>query len=330
MGEVAARMPNRNRRLVFFLAVVAALLALAILAGLVPTLAQTAQTPSTHPGLGAIPYPGGTAFRTWAPHADAVSVIGDFNGWNPGASPLAREAGGWWSADVPGARVGDEFRYFIRRGDVTHLQAARGGGHQPLRVEGGQVIGGCFPRQALPQHRLEHIGSAGVIRLPGQGAEQVRGAAAPQVAQRHGRARQFTGWHAQQRRGGTRLQGDRQARHAAAKPHQGRRGRRPQHLQRMPPGGRVTQVDDQAHGAIRHHALHHLLPRGERFPVHEDVRQVRPQLRAYRHGLQRAPRRAGLRALQRVFVKTDEQARVHGLHLQARPASSIRPSAGTP
>jgi 1,4-alpha-glucan branching enzyme len=94
-------------------------LAAAVLAGLVPPLAQAQ---SNHPGLGAIPYPGGTAFRTWAPHAEAISVIGDFNGWNPEASPLAREAGGWWSADVPGASVGDRFRYVIRRGDVMQTR----------------------------------------------------------------------------------------------------------------------------------------------------------------------------------------------------------------
>ena len=31
----------------------------------------------------------GIAFSVWAPNAQEVSVIGNFNGWDPGAHPLA-------------------------------------------------------------------------------------------------------------------------------------------------------------------------------------------------------------------------------------------------
>ncbi|HEX6987259.1 MAG TPA: alpha-amylase family glycosyl hydrolase, partial [Planctomycetaceae bacterium] len=54
------------------------------------------------------------AFRVWAPHAEAVSVAGTFNGWNPEANPLDREETGCWYGDVPGAKVGDEYRYHLR------------------------------------------------------------------------------------------------------------------------------------------------------------------------------------------------------------------------
>ena len=40
-------------------------------------------------GMGAIPHAGGVAFRVWAPHAQRVSVIGSFNGWDSAKTPHA-------------------------------------------------------------------------------------------------------------------------------------------------------------------------------------------------------------------------------------------------
>ncbi|MDX1413678.1 MAG: alpha-amylase family glycosyl hydrolase [Candidatus Promineifilaceae bacterium] len=72
--------------------------------------------PSTRRGMGAIPYDGGVAFRVWAPGAQNVFVSGSFNNWSKERHPLAREEDGYWSADVNGAIVGDEYRYFIHNG----------------------------------------------------------------------------------------------------------------------------------------------------------------------------------------------------------------------
>jgi 1,4-alpha-glucan branching enzyme len=70
--------------------------------------------PSSHPGMGAIPYPGGTAFRVWAPHAEAVAVAGSFGAGRP--APLASEGNGYWSREVPGAGPGDRYRYLLTIG----------------------------------------------------------------------------------------------------------------------------------------------------------------------------------------------------------------------
>ena len=70
-------------------------------------------------GMGALPYPGGVAFRVWAPHAEAVSVTGDFNEWATEATPLASEGNGNWYAAVPGATAGQEYKYVIRHGEQT-------------------------------------------------------------------------------------------------------------------------------------------------------------------------------------------------------------------
>ncbi|ATC65532.1 1,4-alpha-glucan branching protein [Nibricoccus aquaticus] len=70
-------------------------------------------------GMGAIPLSGssGVAFRVWAPHADAVSVVGSFNDWDAAAHPLAKEGSGNWYAAIPSAKPGDEYRFALKRGD---------------------------------------------------------------------------------------------------------------------------------------------------------------------------------------------------------------------
>ncbi|MET0771666.1 MAG: alpha-amylase family glycosyl hydrolase [Candidatus Limnocylindrales bacterium] len=73
--------------------------------------------PSTRPGMGAIPFAGGVTFRVWAPHATGVSVHGTFDDWAPDGEPMASEEGGTWSADVAGAKSGDEYKFLVRNGD---------------------------------------------------------------------------------------------------------------------------------------------------------------------------------------------------------------------
>src|SRR5207302_3539843 len=43
-----------------------------------------------------------TYFAVWAPNASAVSVVGDFNEWEPGVNPLKpRATSGIWEGDIP-------------------------------------------------------------------------------------------------------------------------------------------------------------------------------------------------------------------------------------
>ncbi|ARA91887.1 MAG: 1,4-alpha-glucan branching protein GlgB [Bacteroidetes bacterium] len=66
--------------------------------------------------LGAHPNRQGTWFTVWAPHAETVSVVGDFNGWDPGAHPLQRTDAGLWQGYVRGARAGHRYKYRIKNG----------------------------------------------------------------------------------------------------------------------------------------------------------------------------------------------------------------------
>jgi len=56
----------------------------------------------------------GTYFAVWAPGAKQVSVIGDFNGWDPGAHFMQRRPeAGIWECFVPGVGIGALYKYRI-------------------------------------------------------------------------------------------------------------------------------------------------------------------------------------------------------------------------
>jgi 1,4-alpha-glucan branching enzyme len=44
----------------------------------------------------------GWIYREWAPAAEALFLIGDFNGWNRESHPLAKKENGTWEIDLPG------------------------------------------------------------------------------------------------------------------------------------------------------------------------------------------------------------------------------------
>ncbi len=57
----------------------------------------------------------GIYFAVWAPNAERVSVIGDFNGWNPESNPLGPrwDSSGIWEGFVPGVGKGAIYKYHI-------------------------------------------------------------------------------------------------------------------------------------------------------------------------------------------------------------------------
>ncbi|MDR0653161.1 MAG: 1,4-alpha-glucan branching protein GlgB [Synergistaceae bacterium] len=65
----------------------------------------------------------GTLFAVWAPNAERVSVIGDFNYWSDGSHPLAPrwDSSGIWDGFIPGVGHGDLYKYSIttKNGEVA-------------------------------------------------------------------------------------------------------------------------------------------------------------------------------------------------------------------
>ena len=53
-------------------------------------------------------------FRTWAPNAEAISVVGDFNQWDTAAHPMERISDqGVWEAVVEGVKTFDSYKFAV-------------------------------------------------------------------------------------------------------------------------------------------------------------------------------------------------------------------------
>ena len=57
----------------------------------------------------------GTRFAVWAPNAEAMSVVGDFNDWNAQRHPMSlrHQEAGIWECFVPGVGPGALYKYFV-------------------------------------------------------------------------------------------------------------------------------------------------------------------------------------------------------------------------
>jgi len=93
--------------------------------------------------------PEGVHFAVWAPNAQSVAVIGDFNGWNPEADRLAeRGTSGIWEGRAVGAAVGSVYKYHLVR---------RGGGWVGDKADPFALHGEIPPRTgsvvSAPTHR---------------------------------------------------------------------------------------------------------------------------------------------------------------------------------
>jgi 1,4-alpha-glucan branching enzyme len=66
----------------------------------------------------------GVAFGVWAPNADRVSVVGNFNGWDGARNPMRRlGSSGVWETFVPGLKSGELYKFEIRNGRHKFLKA---------------------------------------------------------------------------------------------------------------------------------------------------------------------------------------------------------------
>ena len=55
----------------------------------------------------------GYVFRVWAPNAEAVHVVGEFNCWNPEDLPMQPIGAGVWEAVSVYAKAGQAYKYCV-------------------------------------------------------------------------------------------------------------------------------------------------------------------------------------------------------------------------
>jgi 1,4-alpha-glucan branching enzyme len=90
----------------------------------------------------------GTSFAVWAPDAQAVSVIGDWNGWSKGANPLESSGGsGVWQGFVAGPGHGDRYKYHV---------ASRYRGYRADKADPLAFFAEVAPRQASIIWQLDY------------------------------------------------------------------------------------------------------------------------------------------------------------------------------
>ena len=87
----------------------------------------------------------GVHFAVWAPNAKLVSVIGDFNDWNPAAAIMRPSSAGVWEGFVPDIGQGAIYKYHIE----SRYQRLQGRQGRSLRVRRGDS----------PAHGLARVGS---------------------------------------------------------------------------------------------------------------------------------------------------------------------------
>ena len=56
----------------------------------------------------------GVRFAVWAPNAELVTVIGDFNVWDRASHPMQLRDGGVWELFIPGLQQGEHYKYCVR------------------------------------------------------------------------------------------------------------------------------------------------------------------------------------------------------------------------
>ncbi|HTM49348.1 MAG TPA: 1,4-alpha-glucan branching protein GlgB [Bryobacteraceae bacterium] len=96
----------------------------------------------------------GVRFALWAPNAEVVSVIGDFNGWDARRHPMRLRSGGVWEFFLPNLTAGAAYKYHVK---------SRFHGYQEQKADPYATRSECPPKTAsivwpLDKHQWQDSG----------------------------------------------------------------------------------------------------------------------------------------------------------------------------
>lgn len=111
----------------------------------------------------------GVNFAVWAPNAEGVSVVGDFNGWNAEANLMeSRGDSGIWECFVPGVGQGCPYKFHVR-GRYFGYQAEKADPyafHAELRPKSASVVWGIDDYQWSDAAWMESRAKASQLHTP--------------------------------------------------------------------------------------------------------------------------------------------------------------------
>lgn len=110
----------------------------------------------------------GTHFAVWAPNAERVSVVGDWNGWKHDVHPMdCRPLAGVWEAFVPGVGPGALYKYALQ---------SRVNGYRVEKADPYAFTGETRPKTASRVWDLSGYGWGDQEWMAGRAAAQAHGA----------------------------------------------------------------------------------------------------------------------------------------------------------
>jgi 1,4-alpha-glucan branching enzyme len=103
----------------------------------------------------------GVGFVVWAPNAQRVSVVGEFNFWDGRRHAMRVRGNGYWEIFVPGAHAGDKYKYEIvtRDGRLLPLKSDPIGFGAEMRPATASVIvdAAKLPRPKPPRDNINAL-----------------------------------------------------------------------------------------------------------------------------------------------------------------------------
>jgi 1,4-alpha-glucan branching enzyme len=98
----------------------------------------------------------GVSFVVFAPNAQRVSVVGDFNFWDGRRHAMRVRGNGYWEIFIPGARTGDKYKYEVvaRDGQLLPLKADPVGFAAEVRPSTASIVVNLaeLPRPCALEH----------------------------------------------------------------------------------------------------------------------------------------------------------------------------------